>query len=86
VLLAWLQGGIAPQFDIIPQSLINQLAALDAVVVTDSGLGCYPFSAIKTEIEVEFGGQGATASNGNAIQVRNNTTMCREGCAIQRVA
>jgi hypothetical protein len=61
VLLAWLRGGIAPQIDIIPQSQVDQLVALDAVVVTDAGLGCYPFSAIKTEIEVEFGGHCVSA-------------------------
>ncbi|MFA5170313.1 MAG: organomercurial lyase [Sulfuriferula sp.] len=55
VLSAWLQSGIAPQSDIIPQSITDQLVALDAVVVTDSGLGCYPFSAINTGIDVGFG-------------------------------
>lgn len=61
VLLAWLQGGIAPQSDIIPQSITDQLAALDVVVVTDSGLSCYPFSAINTGIDVEFGGHRVSA-------------------------
>jgi hypothetical protein len=61
VLLAWLRDGIAPQSDIIRLSLIDQLTALDAVVVTEAGLGCYPFSAVKTEIEVELGGHCVSA-------------------------
>ena len=55
VLMAWLHDGIAPQPDIIHQDERDKLAALDAVVVTESGLGCYPFSALNTGIEVEFG-------------------------------
>ncbi|TCV82881.1 organomercurial lyase [Sulfurirhabdus autotrophica] len=54
VLLAWLQNGSAPQQDIIPAVELEKLLAIDAVVLTDAGLGCYPFSASKTGISVKY--------------------------------
>ena len=54
VLSAWIQDGVAPQPDIIPKMKFEKLLALDTIVMTNSGLGCYPFSAEKTGINVEF--------------------------------
>lgn len=55
VLQAWLENGAAPQPHIIPPHNLNTLVELDALVVTESGLGCYPFSAVETGISVEYG-------------------------------
>lgn len=54
VLLAWLQNGSAPQQDIIPAVELGKLLAIDAIVLNGSSLGCYPFSASKTGIRVEY--------------------------------
>ena len=55
VLQAWLENGAAPKPHIIPLFSLNKLLELDALVTTESGLGCYPFSAEKTGISVEYG-------------------------------
>jgi hypothetical protein len=55
VLTAWLQDGVAPQPDIIPKRSLESLASMDAVIITESGLGCYPFSADDTGITVAYG-------------------------------
>lgn len=54
VLTAWILDGVAPQPEIIPVIELEKLLALDAVVMTNSGLGCYPFSAARTGISVEY--------------------------------
>ncbi|WP_124703355.1 hypothetical protein [Sulfuriferula multivorans] len=61
VLQAWLDNGAAPQPHIIPLHCLNQLVELDALVVTESGLGCYPFSAVETGISVEYGSHRVNA-------------------------
>lgn len=55
VLQAWLKNGTAPQPDIIPQRNLDTLLAMDALAISESGLGCYPFSAVETGITVEYG-------------------------------
>jgi hypothetical protein len=55
VLQTWLENGAAPRPYIIPLFSLNKLLELDALVTTESGLGCYPFSAEKTGISVEYG-------------------------------
>lgn len=60
ILKAWLQG-MAPSADAIPQPSLRQLAALDAVVPTATGLACYPFTTANTGIGVEFGGHRVNA-------------------------
>ncbi len=61
VLQAWLENGAAPQPHIIPLHCLNQLVELDALAVTESGLGCYPFSAVETGISVEYGSHRVNA-------------------------
>lgn len=56
VLATWIQDGVAPQPEIISEIMLEKLLALDTIVMTNSGLGCYPFSAEKTGINVEFRG------------------------------
>ena len=61
VLQAWLENGTAPAPHIIPLHCLNKLVELDALVVTESGLGCYPFSAVETGITVEYGSHRVNA-------------------------
>jgi len=61
VLQAWLENGTAPQPHIIPPHSLNTLVERDALVVTESGLGCYPFSAVETGISVEYGSHRVNA-------------------------
>jgi len=55
VLQAWLHNGTAPKPHVIPLHSLNKLVELDALVESESGLGCYPFSAIETGIRVDYG-------------------------------
>lgn len=61
VLQAWLENGAAPPPNIIPKRNLDSLLAMDALVISESGLGCYPFSAVKTGITVEYGTHRADA-------------------------
>ncbi|MHB1333618.1 MAG: organomercurial lyase [Sulfuriferula sp.] len=55
VLQAWLQNGAAPRPHVIPRHSLDKLVGLDALVESESGLGCYPFSAVETGITVDYG-------------------------------
>ena len=57
LLSAWLNTGKPPQGDAVSAAALAGLLALDAVVQTESGLGCYPFSARETAIRLELDGQ-----------------------------
>lgn len=57
LLSAWLNTAKPPQADVVSASALAELLALDAVVQTESGLGCYPFSARETAIRLELDGQ-----------------------------
>ncbi len=54
VLNSWIQDGVAPLPDTFPPEELKTLLTLDAVVMTNSGLGCYPFSAAKTDISAKY--------------------------------
>lgn len=56
VLSAWLSTCTAPQAATVSASALAELVALDAVVQSASGLGCYPFSARETAIGLELDG------------------------------
>lgn len=55
VFQAWLHNGTAPKPHVIPLHSLNKLVELDALVESESGLGCYPFSAVETGIRVDYG-------------------------------
>jgi hypothetical protein len=57
----WIRKAGPPPVDIGPQAVIDALCAVDAIVTDEHGLGCYPFSAWKTDIEVHFSDQSAHA-------------------------
>lgn len=61
ILNAWLRNGAAPDAGTIEKSGLDRLAALDAIALSTAGIGCYPFSAADTGIDVEFGGRRAHA-------------------------
>ncbi|TCV89542.1 organomercurial lyase [Sulfurirhabdus autotrophica] len=54
VLNSWIKDGVAPLPDAIPPDDLETLLTLDAVVMTNSGIGCYPFSAAKTSISANY--------------------------------
>lgn len=94
VFTAWLQNGVAPQPDVIPAVELEKLLAIDAVVMTDSGLGCYPFSASKTGIRVEYGSHAVYAMcaidalaipflAGSAALIQTRCSSCDEPLAIR---
>lgn len=51
ILRQWL-GGAVPQARDVPPVVLATLKQIDAVVATEAGLGCYPFSARTTGISV----------------------------------
>jgi len=54
VLTHWLRGE-APPVTYLPPAELRLLSELDAVVLDSSGIGCYPFSARDSGIQVQFG-------------------------------
>ena len=54
VLRCWVREGKPPAADIARKSLLEALRALDALVLDDDGIGCYPFSARARGIHVHF--------------------------------
>ena len=57
----WICEAAPPGAGIEPQAELDALAAMDAIVIDEQGIGCYPFSARKTEICVHFSGQSVHA-------------------------
>lgn len=51
ILKTWL-GGAVPQAHAVTPAVLAALEQIDAVVATEAGLGCYPFSARTTGISV----------------------------------
>lgn len=45
VLRLWVRESEPPRADVAPKALVEALCALDAVVLDEDRLGCYPFSA-----------------------------------------
>jgi hypothetical protein len=54
VLLRWMQTGAAPSTDGFDRDALEELIALDALFVVDGRIGCPPFSAAPTDIQVHF--------------------------------
>lgn len=61
VLLHWLHKGTPPGMDVVPELHLKALAAMDAVVLDERGIGCYPFSAHDTGIRVHYSGKSVYA-------------------------
>lgn len=57
----WIREAAPPTAGIAPQAVLDALAAMDAIVSDEHGIGCYPFSARKTEIRVHFSDQSVHA-------------------------
>jgi hypothetical protein len=54
ILLRWMQTGVAPSTDGFDREALDELAALDAIFIADGQIGCPPFSAVATDIQVHF--------------------------------
>lgn len=50
----WVREAAPPDAGIAPRVVLDELAAIDAVVIDENGIGCYPFSARKTGIRVHY--------------------------------
>lgn len=61
VLRHWLTDKAPPQPELISPSLLQALIGLDAVVASEEGIACYPFSARDTGIHVRFAEQSVHA-------------------------
>lgn len=61
ILSHWVHEAAPPAAGIAPQAVLDALAAIDAIVSDEHGIGCYPFSARKTEIRVHFSDQSVHA-------------------------
>ncbi|WP_051516481.1 MULTISPECIES: organomercurial lyase [Burkholderiales] len=57
----WVREAAPPAAGIAPQAVLDALSAMDAIVSDEQGIGCYPFSARKTEIRVHFSGRNVHA-------------------------
>jgi hypothetical protein len=56
ILQRWVRTGQVPQGADFPPEELEELAALDAIALTEPGIGCYPFSAKPTGIRVSCAG------------------------------
>ena len=54
VLLRWLQTGTAPLTSGFDRGSLDELVALDAIFIVNEQIGCPPFSATSTDIQVHF--------------------------------
>jgi len=54
ILRAWISRGEATSRTSFPPDIVPQLIALDAIADSSAGLGCYPFSAVDSGIDVRF--------------------------------
>lgn len=54
VLLRWVQTGAAPSVDGFDRDALDELTALDALFTVNGQIGCAPFSAAPTDIQVHF--------------------------------
>jgi hypothetical protein len=85
VLRHWLRGAVPPP-ELLPPALLARLQSLDAVVPVPEGLGCYPFSARPTGIDVTLaGGTVAAMCAIDALAIARlagETTPVRAGCCV----
>lgn len=52
VLLRWVHSGAAPSVDGFDLESLDELSALDALMIVDNHIGCAPFSVAATDIRV----------------------------------
>lgn len=57
----WIREAAPPAAGIGSQAVLDALCAMDAIVIGEQGIGCYPFSARQTEIHVHFAGKSVHA-------------------------
>lgn len=57
----WVREAPPPGAGIAPRVELDALAATDAIVIGEQGIGCYPFSARQTGIRVHFSRQNVHA-------------------------
>jgi hypothetical protein len=57
----WALQGTPPPRDFAANEAVQELVALDALVIDECGIGCYPFSARETGIHVHFSGHRVAA-------------------------
>ena len=60
ILATWVEG-VIPAASLGATRIVQELALQDAVVVNAEGIGCYPFSASASAIQVAFGGTSVHA-------------------------
>lgn len=91
----WVREAAPPAAAIAPQAVLDALSAMDAIVSDEQGIGCYPFSARKTEIRVHFSGQSVHAMcaidalaiprmvrHASRITARCTVCRCHLACAV----
>ncbi|CAJ0804060.1 hypothetical protein R77560_04011 [Ralstonia thomasii] len=61
VLSHWALQGTPPPRDLASNAAIQELVALDALIIDECRIGCYPFSARDTGIHVHFSGHRVAA-------------------------
>ena len=54
VLLRWIQSATAPLTTGFDREALDELAALDAIFIVNEKIGCPPFNAAPTDIQVHF--------------------------------
>jgi hypothetical protein len=54
VLLRWIQTATAPSTDGFDLEALDELVALDALFIVNGQIGCPPFNAVPTDIQVHF--------------------------------
>jgi hypothetical protein len=52
----WIRHGVPPAKEYAPAPLLAALHEIDAIVVDEHGIGCYPFSARHTGIQLNYAG------------------------------
>jgi hypothetical protein len=57
----WIRHGVPPAKDYAPAPLLAALHECDALIVDEHGIGCYPFSAHDTGIQVSYAGMSVHA-------------------------
>jgi hypothetical protein len=57
----WIGHGTPPAKDYVAEPLLEALRSLDALVIEEQGVSCYPFSARDTKIQVSYAGMSVHA-------------------------
>ncbi len=91
----WVREAAPPAVGIAPRADLDALTAMDAIVNDEQGIGCYPFSARKTDIRVHFAGRSVHAMcaidalaiprmvrHASRIMARCAVCRCHLACAV----